>query len=132
MTTTIRFDGGARPNPGPAAIGYVVGANSNQPTEGNRFIGDATNNEAEYKALIEALKAAMSEGCTDVNVEGDSQLIISQVKGDWQVNESHLRRLRDQVQALASEFDSFGIKHIPRKANSEADGLVDDAFQDQI
>lgn len=131
MTTTIRFDGGARPNPGPAAIGYVVGADGEQPTEGNRFIGEATNNEAEYKALIAALEAALSEGYTAVDIEGDSQLIVKQVKGDWQVNETHLRRLRDRVQELASEFDRFEIKHVPREANSRADGLVDDAFQSQ-
>lgn len=131
MTTTIRFDGGARPNPGPAAIGYVVGVDEDRPVEGNQFIGEATNNEAEYKALIAALEAALDEGRADVDVEGDSQLIVNQVNGEWQVNEPHLRRLRDRVQELADEFGSFQIEHVPREANSKADALVDDAFPDQ-
>jgi ribonuclease HI len=131
MTTTIRFDGGARPNPGPAAIGYVVGAGEDEPTEGSQFIGEATNNEAEYEALIAALEAALDEGRTAVDVEGDSQLIVKQVQGDWQVNESHLAHLREQVQELANEFAQFEIAHVPREANSTADSLVDDAFPDQ-
>lgn len=131
MTTTIRFDGGARPNPGPAAIGYVIGASNDQWIEGNRSIGKATNNEAEYKALIAALETALEKEYADVDVQGDSQLVVKQVRGDWQVNESHLRRLRDQVQELADEFDSFQIEHVPRETNSKADALVDDAFPDQ-
>lgn len=128
MATKIRFDGGARPNPGPAAIGYVINAGEDQFIEGSRSIGEATNNVAEYKALIAALKDALEWGFSDIVVEGDSQLVVKQVNDDWRTNDPTLRRLRDQVQELASSFAQFDLKHIPREMNSKADTLVDESF----
>lgn len=99
MTTPaiIHFDGGARPsNPGPAAIGYTIEA-ENWFDEGSDHLGRATNNEAEYQALIRGLEVASKQGCTEVEARDDSQLIVRQVTGDWQTKEPHLRELRDRV-----------------------------------
>ena len=132
MTTpaVIHFDGGARPsNPGPAAIGYTIEA-EDWSGEGSEPLGKATNNEAEYHALIRGLEAASEKGCATVEVRGDSQLIVNQVTGEWDTNEQHLRELRDRAQEVADEFEQFEIQHIPREENREADELVDRAFSD--
>jgi ribonuclease HI len=124
----IHFDGGARPsNPGPAAIGYTVEA-EDWSDEGSVHLGKATNNEAEYRALIRGLEVASKKGCTEVEARGDSQLIVRQVTGDWQTKEPRLRELRDRVRELAEEFEQFEIRHIPREENWEADALVEQAF----
>jgi len=125
----IEFDGGARPNPGPAAIGYIL--RTNELTERNsKQIGESTNNKAEYYALIHGLKLALDHKATTVLAKGDSQLIVNQVRGEWGVNEESLRPLYDQTQKLADKFDQFAIEHIPREQNQEADSLVDEAFSE--
>ena len=130
MTTSavIHFDGGARPsNPGPAAIGYTIEA-KDWSDGGSDHLGKATNNEAEYRALIRGLEVASKQGCTEVKARGDSQLVVRQVTGDWQTNEPRLRELRDRVQELVEEFETFEIQHIPREENREADELVEQGF----
>jgi len=130
MTTSvvIHFDGGVRPtNPGPAAIGYTIEADG-WSDEGSDYLGEATNNEAEYYTLIRGLEVALKQGCTEVEAKGDSQLIIRQVTGDWQTKEARLRELRDRVQELTEEFETVEIQHIPREENREADALVEQAF----
>jgi ribonuclease HI len=126
----IHFDGGARPsNPGPAAIGYTI-EGKNWSDEGSDHIGRATNNEAEYHALIRGLKVASEQGCTEVEARGDSQLVVRQVEGDWQTNEQHLRELRDRARELADEFETFEIVWVDREENLRADELVDREFPD--
>ena len=130
MTTpaVIHFDGGARPsNPGPAAIGYTIEA-EDWSDEGSDHLGKATNNEAEYRALIRGLEVASDKGCTEVEARGDSQLVVRQVTGDWQTNEQHLRELRDRAQELAEEFETFEIGWVDREENLRADELVDREF----
>jgi ribonuclease HI len=123
--TVIHFDGGARPsNPGPAAIGYTI-ETKDWSDEGSEHLGKATNNEAEYRALIRGLEVASEQGCTEVEARGDSQLVVRQVTGEWQTNEQHLRELRDRVQELAEEFESFEIEWVDREDNVRADELVD-------
>lgn len=132
MTTpaVVTFDGGARPtNPGPAAIGYTV-ETDDWTEEESEHIGEATSNEAEYQALIRGLQTALEKGCTDVEAQGDSQLIVNQVKGNWKTNKQHLRELRDRAQELANEFEQFEIDWIEREGNWEADDLVDSEFPD--
>ena len=110
MTTSavVKFDGGARPNPGPAAIGCSV-EGDDWTEEGHDHIGDSTNNQAEYHALIRGLEVAFEKGYTEVEARGDSQLVVKQVRGEWSVNEAKLRPLRDRVQELAEEFETFEI-----------------------
>ncbi|NHX40419.1 MULTISPECIES: ribonuclease HI family protein [Haloarcula] len=130
MTTpaVIHFDGGARPsNPGPAAIGYTIEA-EDWSDEGSEHLGKATNNEAEYRALIRGLEVASKQGCTEVEARGDSQLVVRQVTGDWQTNEQHLRELRDRARELAEEFETFEIVWVDREENLRADELVDREF----
>jgi ribonuclease HI len=132
MTTpaVIHFDGGVRPsNPGPAAIGYTIEA-EDWSDEGSDHLGKATNNEAEYHALIRALEVASKQGCTEVEAKGDSQLIVNQVKGDYDTNKPHLGELRDRAQELAEEFETFEIVWVDREENREADALVEQAFSD--
>jgi ribonuclease HI len=121
----IYFDGGARPsNPGPAAIGYTIEAD-NWNKKGSDHLGKATNNEAEYCALIRGLEVASEQGCTEVEARGDSQLVVRQVTGDWQTNEQHLRELRDRARELAEEFETFEIVWVDREKNLRADELVE-------
>ncbi|MFC7072803.1 ribonuclease HI family protein [Halovenus rubra] len=131
MTTpaVVKFDGGARPNPGPAAIGYIV-KTDDWTKEGSNHIGESTNNRAEYHALIQGLELASEKGCTEVEARGDSQLVVKQVRGAWSVNEPALRPLRDRVQELAEEFEGFEIRHASREENWQADELVEVGFSD--
>jgi ribonuclease HI len=128
-STVVKFDGGARPNPGPAAIGYII-EGDDWTEEGHDHIGESTNNRAEYHALIRGLEVASEKGCTEVEARGDSQLVVKQVRGAWSVNEPTLRPLRDRVQELAEEFGGFEIRHVSREENWQADELVEVGFSD--
>lgn len=127
MHAEIAFDGGARPNPGPAAIGYVLRTPDGEETE-SRHVGESTNNRAEYRALIAALERARDLGCTSVEARGDSELVVRQVTGEYGVNSDDLRPLHARVEALAAAFDEFSIAHVSRGENRRADALVDAAF----
>lgn len=125
----IKFDGGSKPNPGQSAIGYIV-ESADWREERNAHIGKSTNNRAEYHALIQALELAAERGCDRVVAKGDSQLIVNQVRGDWDIHDDELSRLNERVQAHVSEFESFEIQKIPREENSDADDLVDELLPD--
>ena len=130
MNATIKFDGGTRPtNPGPSTIGYIVSTDDSTERE-SHHIGEATNNQAEYHALIQALQTARQMGCTDVVVQGDSQLVVKQVQGEWKVKDSELHTLWKRATELAEEFEEFDIEHIPREENEEVNRLVDNAFSE--
>jgi ribonuclease HI len=124
-TLTLEFDGGSRGNPGPAGIGVVVRAADRTPlvTLG-RFIGRATNNVAEYRALITALEQAKKLGAKRVQVRGDSELIIKQIKGEYKVKHPDMRELYDIATALMDEFDHVDIGHNLRHKNELADKLA--------
>lgn len=123
----LNFDGGAQPNPGQIGIGCIVRTDNRTWTDSQQ-LGHGTNNEAEYRALICGLELAREEGCTSLEVAGDSELIVRQVQGEYDVNESNLRRLRDRVMSLVDEMDEFTIHHVPREANQRADKLADQAL----
>jgi len=125
----VKFDGGARPNPGPAAIGYIV-ETDDWTEEGSDHIGESTSNRAEYHALIRGLETASEKGCTEVEARGDSEVIVKQIRGEYGVNELELRPLRNRVQELAKEFKMFEIHRISRDENCEADELVEVGFSD--
>lgn len=124
-TITLQFDGGSRGNPGPAGIGVVLRAADGTPlvTLG-RFIGRATNNVAEYKALITALEQARQIGARKVKVLGDSELVVKQMRGEYRVKNPDLRLLYDEAQDLFHEFDAASITHNYREDNSLADKLA--------
>ena len=110
-TYTLQFDGGSRGNPGPAGIGIVVSAADGTPlvTLG-RFIGRATNNVAEYRALITAMVEAKKLGAKKILIRGDSELVIKQMKGEYRVKNPDMKMLYDEAQELISQFDHAKIE----------------------
>src|SRR5215217_9508594 len=106
-TLTLEFDGGSRGNPGPAGIGVVVRAADGTPVVTlGRYIGKATNNVAEYRALITALEKAKELGARRVKILGDSELIVKQMRGEYRVKNADLRVLYEEAQDLFNAFDA--------------------------
>ncbi|WP_424003104.1 ribonuclease HI [Haloarcula salina] len=124
------FDGASRGNPGPAAVGYVLVDDSGIVAEGGETIGRATNNQAEYEALIRAVEVARDYGFDEVRIRGDSELIVKQVRGEWNTNDPELREKRVRVRELLTDFDDWHIEHVPREINDRADELANDALDD--
>lgn len=124
------FDGGSRGNPGPGAIGWVLVSGDGIVAEGNERIGETTNNRAEYEALIRGLEGAREYGFDEVEIRGDSELIVKQVRGEWDANDPGMRERRVRVHELLSEFSEWSITHVPREVNERADELVNEAFED--
>ncbi len=130
LKITAHVDGGARGNPGPAAAGMVLrDADDRQilQVEG-KFLGEATNNVAEYRALIAALERAAALNADQVEVFSDSQLMVRQMNGRYRVKNEGLKGLFRQANDLAAGFDKFAIHHVPREQNKEADSLVNRAL----
>jgi ribonuclease HI len=128
-TLTLEFDGGSRGNPGPAGIGVVIRAQDGTPlvTLG-RFIGPATNNVAEYKALITALEEARKLGAKKIAVRGDSELVVRQMLGVYRVKHPDLKLLYAQARELFDQFSEASIEHNLRGKNALADELANRAM----
>ncbi|MGQ0805328.1 MAG: ribonuclease HI family protein [Actinomycetota bacterium] len=128
----VYSDGGARGNPGPAAIGAVVlDPTTDPPTElatVSERIGTATNNVAEYQAVIAGLEAARELGARRVSLRADSQLVVRQLQGEYRVKQAHLRPLYEQARALLGDFDEVDLAHVAREDNVVADALVNAAL----
>ncbi|QLG28600.1 ribonuclease HI family protein [Halorarum halophilum] len=124
----VYFDGASRGNPGPAAIGWAIVTGDGVVAEGSERIGRTTNNKAEYAALVRALEGARDYGLDEVDVRGDSQLVVKQVRGEWNVNEPTLRERRVRARELLDGFDRWSIDHVPREINERADDLANEAF----
>ncbi|QLK26276.1 ribonuclease HI family protein [Natrinema zhouii] len=124
----VYFDGGSRGNPGPAAIGWVIVTGDGIVAEDGETIGTATNNQAEYEALIAALEAANDYEYDEVHIRGDSELIVKQVRGEYDTNNPELREKRVTVHELLQSFDEWTLEYVPREANDRADGLVNEAL----
>jgi ribonuclease HI len=126
---TVNFDGGSRGNPGPAAIGVVVSDSDGEiVAEVGETIGRATNNVAEYRALLRGIELARDHGATEVEIFGDSQLIVRQVEGRYKVKHPEMKKLHTEAKAALGEFDSWTISDVRRAYNAEADRLVNEAF----
>jgi len=125
---TIHIDGGSRGNPGPAAYGYVIKADGLPVIEEAACIGRTTNNVAEYTALIRALEHASRLGAAQVQVYSDSELLVRQMNGRYQVKNEQLRGLFDQAQRLRSQFERVTITHVRRELNTRADQLCNKAL----
>jgi len=124
----VYFDGACRGNPGPGAIGWVIVTGDGIVTEGNDTIGRVTNNQAEYEALIRALEVASDYGFDTVEIRGDSELIVKQVRGEYDVNDPDLKEYRVTVHELLGEFTEWSLTHVPRDINERADQLATDAL----
>jgi ribonuclease HI len=126
---TANVDGGARGNPGPAAIGVVLrnGDGSVLEEVGER-IGEATNNVAEYKALLRGIELAAGHGAEELELIGDSELVVRQVEGRYKVKNAGMKELHAEVKKALRGFDSWSIRHVRRAENADADRLVNEAL----
>lgn len=118
-------DGGARGNPGPAAVGVVIKTPRGQIIEEfGEYLGEVTNNQAEYQALTKGLEYCLALGAKQVDCYLDSELVVKQLKGEYKVKEPVLRMVRNGVQTLAVKFEIVNYHHILRHHNDHADRLV--------
>src|SRR3989344_2530241 len=122
-------DGGARGNPGPAAIGVVVYSETGSVLfQVGEYIGETTNNQAEYKALIVAMEKALGFGGTHVTCYLDSELVVKQMQGKYKVREEGLQALATQALKMIKNFSSVEFVHVRREKNKLADKLVNEAL----
>jgi ribonuclease HI len=129
LKLVLHVDGGARGNPGPAAIGVVVSTPDGEPIdEVAETIGDATNNVAEYRALLRGLERARELGATEVEIVGDSELVARQLTGAYKVKHPAMRPLYEQAIAALGGFERWSIRTVPRAENAHADALVNAAL----
>ncbi len=125
MKLILRTDGGARGNPGPAAAGVVIeDAGGKRLFAGGFFLGQTTNNVAEYQAIRYGLEQVLKLGGRDLVLYSDSELIVKQLRGEYRVKNANLRQQYEQVAALLDQLDSCEINHVYRTGNSQADALV--------
>ena len=125
----VNVDGGARGNPGPAAIAAVVATPDGEVLESRgEAIGTATNNVAEYRALLLGIELARARGASELELIGDSELIVEQVKGEYRVKDAGLRPLHAQVRAALEDFERWTIRHVRREHNAAADALVNETL----
>ncbi len=123
MVVQIFTDGAARGNPGPAGIGVVIRNDKEVLLEVADYIGTATNNVAEYTALIRGLEEALDMGEHSIEVFADSELMVKQIKGEYRVKNEGLAPLFLNAKSLIKQFRHFSITHVPREENEHADEL---------
>lgn len=122
-------DGAARGNPGPAAAGFVLDDPEGRPAAaGGIALGTATNNVAEYRALLAGLTRAIEMGVGAIEVRMDSELVVRQMTGIYRVKHAGLKPLFAEAQALSRRFTHFGIRHVPRDENARADAEANRAL----
>jgi len=132
-TVIIHSDGASRNNPGHAAIGVVITDVGGQVLGTiSRCIGITTNNQAEYRALIAGLEAALRMGADEVRVKVDSELVVKQLQGQYRVKNADLKPLYLKVATLLSSFKKYSLAHVPRAQNREADRLANLALDNRI
>ncbi len=133
MRLIVNVDGGARGNPGPAAIGVVV-----SDPEGNVLdelaepIGDATNNVAEYRAVLRAIEWARGLGADELEIVNDSELVARQLTGAYKVKHPSMKPLYEEAMAALVSFRSWRIRSVPRAQNARADELVNRALDGEL
>ena len=131
MKVVVHVDGGARGNPGPAAAACVISSPEGETLgEHTRLLGTATNNVAEYRALLLGLECTRELGASEVDVVGDSELIAKQVQGLYKVKHEAMRPLHQQAMAALREFEDWSIRTVPRAQNARADALVNAALDE--
>lgn len=123
------IDGAARGNPGPASYAVVVCDPDGRPRDTlSKYVGRATNNVAEYYALIAALDYAHAHGITKLRVRSDSELLVRQMQGRYKVKSADLRPLHERARKLAAGLEYFSVEHVPREQNRKADALANAAL----
>jgi ribonuclease HI len=125
----LSTDGGSRGNPGPAAYGYVLETDDGTVLDARgETIGVATNNVAEYSALLAGLASALERGVTELEVVSDSELLVKQMRGEYKVKNETLRDLVDEAHSLARRLDAVRYTAVRREHNELADRLVNEAL----
>lgn len=123
MGCVLFFDGACRGNPGPMAVGVVLLENGKKVKELSKRLGIGTNNIAEWRALVEGLKLAKAQGCKELEVRGDSQLIIKQISGQYRVKSDNLVPLFNEARKLCESFERLRFKWVKREENLYTDTL---------
>ena len=127
----VHVDGGSRGNPGPAAVGAVATSPEGEMlAEEGRYIGEETNNVAEYRAVLLGLELARELGAREVEVVNDSQLVARQIGGEYKVKNKGLIPLFRETMATLREFDKWAVRDVRREQNVRADELVNEALDD--
>lgn len=125
----VYADGASRGNPGPSAIGAIIlGPDGRLRHAISQRIGQATNNEAEYRAAIAGLEAALALGAREVELRTDSELLVRQISGRYRVKNPRLVRLHNRIKELREHFARLHVVHIPREQNRRADALANQAL----
>ena len=125
MKLFLFTDGGSRSNPGPSATGVVIkDAKGNILASYGEYLGIQTNNYAEYKSIISALKKAIALGATEVICVLDSKLVVEQLSGNWKIKHENIKPLAKEAFAVMEKFKSVKFKHVLREKNTEADAEV--------
>jgi ribonuclease HI len=133
MKVIVHVDGGARGNPGPAAAACVISSPEGELLgEHAELLGRATNNVAEYRALLLGLARARELGASEVEVVGDSELIAKQVQGVYKVKHPAMRPLYLEAMEALRGFDRWSIRTVPRARNADADALVNAALDQAL
>ncbi len=127
-TYKLFTDGGARGNPGPAGVGAVLLCSENEIGNVSKYIGVATNNQAEYRALLEGLSLAHKHKINSISCFLDSELIVRQINGEYKVKDVGLKPLYEEVCNHIRIFDNITFSHVPRARNARADELVNKAI----
>lgn len=129
MKCFLYTDGGARGNPGPGAIGIVLENEEHEVVyELSQYIGECTNNEAEYTALWTGLQIALNKGFSKAEVFVDSQLVVRQMKGEYKVKNDRLKKMYQRAFNLINNFEQVTFTHVKRSENKKADALVNSAL----
>src|SRR5581483_1983804 len=117
---TVHIDGAARGNPGPAAYAFILQHGEGAPIAEKGTLGSATNNLAEYTALVRALRKAAELGAKRLLIHSDSELLVKQMNGEYRVKNESLKELFDEAKELATRFQLVTVRHVPRAQNADA------------
>jgi ribonuclease HI len=132
VKVVVNVDGGARGNPGPAAVAAVATSPEGEPlAERNAYIGQATNNVAEYRALLLGLELARELGAAEVEVVNDSELVARQIGGEYKVKHAGLKPLYEEAMRELRDFDGWAVRAVRREQNARADALVNEALDER-
>ena len=134
MSASLRLhvDGASRGNPGEAGFGvHVTAENGSEVASLYGYLGKATNNVAEYQALLHGLRFAISRGASRVEVYSDSELLVRQIEGRYRVKNAGLQPLHREAKSLLARFERSQVAHVPRERNTEADALANRAVDER-
>ncbi len=132
---TLNTDGGSRNNPGHAGIGFVIATASGEVIEKQKkYIGIATNNEAEYQAMLSGVQHIVNfyPNCDRLSIFADSELMIKQLRGEYKIREPHLKAFADSIKESLGKLKGYTLTHVLRSKNKLADKLVNEALDERM